>query len=211
MAYCFVKDASSNHSVCIDARYRGEMEILDSSCGPPEDHCVNEGGKTYSVLPWKLPLDFEMGHDMSKFQDDNWVDIPPGWQPHVAGDDFKGFVLPKVIAAHAWGTDMVIVRRDKEWTAWKTGIQGPGSAAGTRLSTHIEWIDLDTAGKRVVFRGEDTERMPSKKLEPVFRSWCGRLLIERVPFTQLLADWRSFIQVKAQAEWWNALTVAGHS
>jgi len=178
----------------------GEL-ILDGNVEkPPTDHLVSVEGRSFSVLPWRACDDTNVGNDMVKDFDDNWVDIPNGWRPYEICKDFDRLVLPKVIAGNCWGTDMVIVRRGQKWPAWKTGIQGPASA-GRRLSSHVEWFEMDHARNRCVFRAEDTQRAPSKKLDPLWRSWNGRVLLERIPHEEQQHAFKAFLYRSACETW----------
>ncbi|CAE7023629.1 unnamed protein product [Symbiodinium microadriaticum] len=138
-----------------------------------------------------------MGMDMVKDFDDNWLDIPAGWKPYEVCQDFEQVVLPQVIAANSWGTDMVIVRRGNKWPGWKTGVRGSAAGAGKRLSSHVEWFETDHAGRRCVFRAEDPQRTPSKKLDPLWRSWSGRLLLERVPDSAKIDAFKALLHLHA--------------
>ncbi|CAJ1359039.1 unnamed protein product [Effrenium voratum] len=122
----------------------------------------------------------------------------------IDAEDFQHFVLPEVIGAHAWGTDMLMVRRGKKWPAWKTGILGP-SAAGQRMCSHVEWFELDRSERKCVFRAEDTERTPSKKLDPIWRSWSGRMLLERISDAEQLDVFKAFLRSAACEAWSSAL------
>ncbi|CAE7188359.1 unnamed protein product [Symbiodinium pilosum] len=174
----------------------GEL-LLDAVQDPPQGYTVNENGRCFTVLPWKAPSDSDMGTDMVKDYDDNWLDIPAGWKPYEACQDFDEVVLPKVIAGNSWGTDMIIVRRGNKWPGWKTGVQGLSAGAGKRLSSHVEWFETDGSGRRCVFRAEDPQRTPSKKLDPMWRSWSGRVLLERVPDSSRIDAFKTFLQLHA--------------
>eukprot|EP00439_Symbiodinium_sp_Y106_P043568 s7208_g5.t1 len=115
----------------------GELLLDGASCDPPPGHSVYQNGRCFAVLPWKAPGDSEMGMDMVKDFDDNWLDIPAGWKPYEVCQDFEQGVLPKVIAANSWGTDMVIVCRGNKWPGWKTGVRGSAAGAGKRLSPAV--------------------------------------------------------------------------
>ncbi|CAE7616294.1 unnamed protein product [Symbiodinium natans] len=175
----------------------GEL-LIDGAChNPPPGHCVYEDGRCFAVLPCRAADDSDMGTDMVKDFDDNWLDIPAGWKPYEACQDFDQVVLPKVIAGHAWGTDMVLVRRGNKWPGWKTGIRGAAAGAGKRLSSHIEWFETDSSGRKCVFRAEDPQRTPSKKLDPLWRSWSGRVLLERVPDSTRIEAFKALLHLQA--------------
>jgi len=174
---------------------------------PPRDHCVECEGRLFSVLPWKQPEDSQEGVDMVKERDDNWIDIPAGWRPYEVCKDFTRVVRPKVIAPYAWGTDVVLVRKGDHWPAWRTALRDHNTP-GTRYCSHVDWFEVSKDGKKCVFRGEEVSFTPSKKLEPVFRPWNGRVLIERVPMIRLMEDWRAYMQLRAQADWRASLGTA---
>ncbi|CAE7566684.1 unnamed protein product, partial [Symbiodinium sp. CCMP2456] len=175
----------------------GELLLDGASCDPPPGHSVCLNGRRFAVLPWKAAGDSDMGMDMVKDFDDNWLDIPAGWKPYEVCQDFEQVVLPQVIAANSWGTDMVIVRRGNKWPGWKTGVRGSAAGAGKRLSSHVEWFETDHAGRRCVFRAEDPQRTPSKKLDPLWRSWSGRLLLERVPDSTKIGAFKALLHLHA--------------
>ncbi|CAK9057261.1 Hypothetical protein SCF082_LOCUS30756 [Durusdinium trenchii] len=161
---------------------------------------VTVARRDYAVLPFAKPSDETIGMDMVKAFDDHWIEIPPGWKAYEVGEEFEELVLPKVIAAHSWGTDMVMVRRGKKWPGWRTGIQG-GEGAGRRLCSHVDWFETDPAGRRCVFRGEDTQRAPSKKLDPLWQSFGGRVLLERISEEEQLQIFKALLLSEASALW----------
>jgi len=167
---------------------------------------VKVADRVYAAFPPRLPEDDEVGFDMTEEADDKWYDLPDGWRPVDAlAYDFRRTVAPKVVAAHGWGTDILLVWRAGKWSAWKTGFRKASSQdafdpeAGTRLSTHVEWFEVSPDGSRCVFRGQETERTSRKGL--VFYAWTGRVLIERTEPGELLADWREYLKHKARASW----------
>ncbi|CAL1137161.1 unnamed protein product [Cladocopium goreaui] len=163
-------------------------------------YTVEKEGRTFAVLPWKKKDDKEIGMDMVKAFDDSWIDIPCGWKPYQVCKDFERVILPEVIGGHAWGTDMLLVRRGSKWPGWKTGIQGT-SSAGKRLCSHVDWFEIDVSGRRCVFRGEDTQRTPSKKLDPFWRSWGGRVLLEKISQHEQIEVFKAFLRTTACATW----------
>lgn len=172
----------------------GEAVTADAS------YTVEKEGRTFAVLPWKKKDDKEIGMDMVKAFDDSWIDIPYGWKPYQVCKDFERVILPEVIGAHAWGTDMLLVRRGSKWPGWKTGIQGT-SGAGKRLCSHVDWFEIDVSGRKCVFRGEDTQRTPSKKLDPFWRSWGGRVLLEKISQQEQIEVFKAFLRTTACATW----------
>jgi len=185
---------------CVYGRYVAELQLHGSAAGaPPPENCVEVHGRRFAVLPSRPPADYMVGYDMVVDQDDNWLDIPPGWRPYDAGEDFRVLVLPQVVAAHGWGTDLMLILKDGKWTGWKTGLNGK-TRAGQRASSHIEWFETDVTGRRCVFRGEDPTRY-HKKGKIVFYQWAGRMLMEQVPRSELLSNWRSYLCLQAEAAW----------
>lgn len=185
---------------CVYGRYTAELKLDGSAAGvPPPENCVEVHGRRFAVLPSRPPSDYMVGYDMVVDQDDNWLDIPPGWRPYDAGEDFRVLVLPQVVAAHGWGTDLMLILKDGKWTGWKTGLNGR-ARAGQRASSHIEWFETDTTGRKCVFRGEDPTRY-HRKGSIVFYQWAGRMLMEQVPRSELLKDWKSYVRLQAKVAW----------
>eukprot|EP00435_Cladocopium_sp_Y103_P002817 s4139_g1.t1 len=179
----------------------GEAVTADAS------YTVEKEGRTFAALPWKKKDDKEISMDMVKAFDDSWIDIPCGWIfCRTALWDFERIILPEVIGGHAWGTDMLLVRRGSKWPGWKTGIQG-SSGAGRRLCSHVDWFEIDVSGRRCVFRGEDKvsrrhqKRTSDHDLLAVEQSLIvfavGRVLLEKISQHEQIEVFKAFLRTTA--------------
>jgi len=164
------------------------------------EYTVQMEGRSFTAFPSKKANDTEIGMDMTREFDDNWMDLPCAWKPYEACKDFERIILPEVIGGHSWGTDMMMVKRGTKWPGFQTGIQG-ASGAGKRICSHVDWFEVDASGRRCVWRGEDPVRTPSKKLDPFWRSWGGRLLLEKIPQQQRIDMFKVFLQTTAITAW----------
>jgi len=202
LAYCVARDVTAGALHCAYGRYDADLELeaLDD-VGPPCQHQLECDGRTFAVLPYKAPGDKNNSLDMVQ-HDDVWLEIPSGWRPVDSGaDDFRHFILPKVIAAHWWATDWLLVKSSHRWPAWKTRLCG--GAAGKRGISHFDFFEFGPWGRRCVIRA------PISKKDVLSPTWPARLLIEQVPSPQFLEDWRTVLWLRARAAWAKDLGTTG--
>eukprot|EP00746_Dinoflagellata_sp_MGD_P012836 gnl/MRDRNA2_/MRDRNA2_127499_c0_seq1.p1 gnl/MRDRNA2_/MRDRNA2_127499_c0~~gnl/MRDRNA2_/MRDRNA2_127499_c0_seq1.p1 ORF type:complete len:418 (+),score=81.60 gnl/MRDRNA2_/MRDRNA2_127499_c0_seq1:29-1282(+) len=184
---------------CVYASLNAELDLeAPDDEGPPCEHQVECNGHTFAVLPSKAPGDSKLSTEMVD-QDDVWMDIPVGWRSVDSGaSNFQAKVLPDVIAKNFWATDWLLARseHDKQrWSAWNTRMCG--KRKGKRAASHVDWFEVRSSERRCVFRAEISDKDCFEELPFVRYTWPARLLIERVPGSQLIQDWRAYLQMRA--------------
>lgn len=183
-SYRTIRVADSIH--CVFGHYQAAAAVEASvEFEPPVDQCVEVNDRTFSVFPpWPKDDDWYR-YDMM----DKWWNLPVGWTyVDTSTEDFHNLILPQVVAAHYWGTDIVMAWYEDRWRPFKTKMYK--NSAGGRAAYSADFFQTDITGRKCVFRG-----------------WNARLLIERIPCADLIASWECYVKLKAQSEWSRAVGI----
>lgn len=168
-----------NKITVIFGRHEVAMEAATDTASFPPGNCIQFKGRNFTVLPPTSPHLNGIGTDV----EDQWFNLPSGWQVVDASAADVADIAANVIRPYYWHALFLVLRDSKEkgFKAWWT----------SRSPEH--------AGKLMEsFKGVESDGSQRFRL---INGGC-RLLIEQKPQTspELINHWKRYVELSAQVE-----------